>query len=282
MASAKSILRLLSKYRYLVSLTSFLASGVQQTLPAQDLSSPLAFEVAAIHPSSPGEQTVISRYPGGRFTASKATFLTLLSFAYDIPSSEIVGGPGWIGSDRFDVVATARTTVAEEQQAKDKQIRLMLKALLQERFQLVLHEEERQSQVYALVVASGGSKLQRNVDKPYSIRKGRKGMVILQKVSLAFFAKQLSGQLARNDLGRPVIDKTDLVGEFDISVRWASDTEDALRQVQAPAGSAQSQTISDAPSIFTAFQEQLGLKLVSQKGPVTFVVVDKVAKPSEN
>jgi uncharacterized protein (TIGR03435 family) len=163
-------------------------------------------------------------------------------------------------------------------------MRERLRALLAERFQLTLHRETKEQSVYALVVAKGGPKLQQGQAKEATgprgpmMRMGR-GELSGQGVELEMLTRTLSSQL-----GRTVIDRTGLKGNFDFKLTWTPDPgQSAGPPGGLPAGAdAPPPPDPNGPSVFTALQEQLGLRLESQKGPVEMLVIDRVEKPSEN
>ena len=236
-----------------------------QTLPV--------FEVASIKPSAPTGESVIYRYTGGRFAATHVTLKTLILWAHDTSENRVIGGPAWVDNDRFDIVATSQTDAGSEQSARDRQIKLMVRALLAERFQLRLQAEDRDLPVYALVTGKSGANMTENSEKPYLIQnRGNRSRnkIVLQKVSMAQFANQLSGQFGAADLGRVVVDRTGLTGTFDLTLDWA-------RSNGIVTG-----TDDTGPSIFTAVEEQLGLHLQPGKAPVPVLVITRAEKPSDN
>jgi uncharacterized protein (TIGR03435 family) len=241
------------------------------------------FEIASIRPAQPDTPPSFGVGNGGGGGAN-VTLKTLIAFAYQLQEYRILGGPGWISSDRFNIEARAadRTTPPE-------QLKLMLQSLFADRFKLSVHREIKKSNVYNLVVAKGGPKIKLSADQTPTdingpaptgagpnhgaIRLGA-GSMIGNAVPLSRFANLLSQRL-----DRVVIDKTNLTGRFDIRLQWTSDLgENPL----SPTGLPLPAEPGDAPSIFVAIQEQLGLKLEAAKGPVEFLVIDHVEKPSEN
>jgi uncharacterized protein (TIGR03435 family) len=249
-----------------------------------------AFEVASIKPnSSGGNGAYIEPLPGGRLVMTNFSVLQLILSAYSIQSYQISGDPPWISTDHYDIQAKSEGDASVQQMEGP-----MVQALLEDRFKLVLHRETRQLPVYELTVAKGGVKLERSKDGscvPYSmdapppprIAPGeprpnfcgypRSGVDGLNRtldgagVGMTVLANRLSLNYA-TQLGRTVIDRTGLTGTFDLHLKWAVDSG-----------------IKDDPtdpSIFTALQEQLGLKLESAKGPVEVLVIDHVEKPSAN
>ena len=225
---------------------------------------PLTFEVASVKVHPFPYQVVKSEVSGPRATWEAYGLEGLIMEAYRVDSYQISRGPAWLASDRFDINAKApgdRTLTADRK-------REMLRALLEDRFQLKVHRETREQPVYSLVVAKGGPKLKASSED------ARPGMTLESKGQAVeiLFSKwdmaRLAGQISGNE-GRKVVDKTGLSGEYDITLSYADDRRAAGGQ-------------QDGPSLFTALQEQLGLKLESQKGPVEVLVIDHAEKPSEN
>jgi uncharacterized protein (TIGR03435 family) len=223
-----------------------------------------SFEVASIK-FHPGPITMSGGGIHGTTLSDTAlTLLNLIEDAYDLRRDQISGGPSWIDSDHYDVIAKAEGvgTLTHDR------VMQMLQALLADRFQLKVHRETRETPVYELVVGKGGSKLkQTSADA-----KGRNFVNANSAGMHMEAANRTMEQLARQlsvTAGRPVIDKTGLVGYYAYMLDWAS-------AIQPPPPD------SDTPSIFTAVQEQLGLKLESAKAPVEMLIVDRAEKPSEN
>ena len=263
---------------------------------AQSSIAPLTFEVASIKPTAEtGFRTGILMQPGGGLRVTGATLKMLLTAAFDVREFQIVGGPSWLSSDRYDIVAKApggdsdaqagdprQLSDAQMKTARD-QMRERLQALLAERFQLTIHRETKEESVYALLVGKSGPKIQpveaKTGGNPPRMMMGR-GVVNGQGVELQMLATVLS-----NQLGRSVLDRTGLTGRFDIKLEWTPDPGQAMTPLGGappPGAPAPPPLDPNGPSIFTAIQEQLGLRLESQKGPVEMIVIDRVEKPSEN
>lgn len=234
---------------------------------------PLTFEVASVRPSDPNSRGSTFTFNGGTgLTVKNGTLKGMIETAYDVRDFEIVGGPGWVNSERYDVTAKNAfddpQTRSLGQQDRIKQSRQRLQALLAERFQLKVHRETREMPVYTLVLGKNGSKLSESqaANKPANagINSGC-GQMTGTSASMA----DLIVTLAR-ELRRPVQDRTGLAARYDFQLRWAPDA--------GPCADAN----ADGASIFTSIQEQLGLKLEAAKGPVEIIVVDKAAKPDAN
>jgi uncharacterized protein (TIGR03435 family) len=217
---------------------------------------PPAFEVASVKRDVSGGNgggTRVSR--GGIFSASNSTLQALIRYAYGVKDYQIQG-PGWMGTERYDIEAKARS----DRSSRD--IELMLQGLLGERFGLKIRREVRQMPVYALVVANGGSKLPESKPADSSAVTSSNHSIVANKVSVKTLATLLAGQM-----DRPVLDSTGIEGTFDVSLEWTADSDGA-------AGGA---------SVFSALTEQLGLRLESQSGPVEIILVDHAEKvPTEN
>jgi uncharacterized protein (TIGR03435 family) len=218
-----------------------------------------AFEVASVRMSPPGSNRFTSISPAGtgRFTATDVTLHTLIALAFGVSSNQISGGPNWLDSEEYDVSAKPEGDGA----LSTEELRPLLRQLIEQRFKLATHREMKDSQGYALVVAKGGAKLQAS--------KGGKGNSYILRGGLRLqnmTVKTLAAMLSR-PVGRPVVDTTRIEGNYDITLEYAPD------------GAAE----SPLPSIFTALQEQLGLRLVAQRVPVEMVVIDRVERiPTEN
>jgi uncharacterized protein (TIGR03435 family) len=228
-----------------------------------------AFEVVSVKPSDPANtHRGISFAPGGR--SVKITNLTvggIIQRAWDLPWFRVFGGPSWINTQQYDIVAKAPgdTPVPMEQFAK------MLQQLLSDRFALKTHLESKEFPVYALVVIKSGHKLQDGV-KPGPNLSTSRGQVEAQKVPMSMFASAFSRYL-----DRAVVDETGLTGQYDFKLAWTPDeTEKA-----APPGE-NSASDPAGPSLFTAIQNQLGLKLESKKAMLDVLIIDNIEKASEN
>jgi len=249
-----------------------------------------AFEVASIKPNhSADHRTMFQMTPGGRLTANNISVKMLMMMAYQIKDNQISGAPGWMESEHYDISAKP------EGSADQEQIRLMMQSLLADRFQLKFHRETKEQTIYALVVDKNGPKLKESTGEGDLLgpapeggrgagRGGRQGVRIgrgqleAQGAQVSMLANQLS-----NVLGRQVIDKTGLTGSYDFKLTWAPDENQGIRVPGDNPGAAPPAAPADAgPSIFAAVQEQLGLKLESQKGPVEIFTIDHVEKASEN
>ena len=236
---------------------------------------PPAFDVVAIHPhvSEPHEHNSIWSSPlDGNFVAKNISVLTLVHWAYEIPDTRIVGGPGWASSDHFNIEAKSDPAPDREMgkltaDVGRHQKELMVQAFLADRFHLVAHIETRELPIYKLVVAKKGPILGAIQQSGNTVNASRGRIEVQAANSMAVLAEELS-----KVTGRDVIDQTGIIGRYDLKIQWAPDDLNA---------NATSETTS-GPSIFTALEEQLGLHLVPAKGPVKVLVIDNVARPSPN
>lgn len=227
--------------------------------------------------------------PLGRCIFTNVPLSMLIELVYEGSFSDsktrMTGGPKWLDSDRYDVEAVspdpANTTTA--------QLYTMIEALLADRIQLKVHRENRPSSGYALVVARSGAKLQ-----PSTAKEEDKGLMFIAgkpltatNASMTQLANFLAGRL-----GRPVADETGLNGGYDFTLRWLPGEEEV--ELRLPGGAALPPELrakmtaainagnADAPSLFTALQDQLALRLEQRTVPVEFLVIDAAEKPSEN
>ncbi len=205
---------------------------------------------------------------GNRVTVSAQPVGGLIRVAYDVRNYQLAGGPNWVNDDAYDIAAKAEgdNTLSVDQ------VRKLLQALLADRFQLKLHRETREMPVYSLVVGKNGQKVQAGTGDQFHMnvtRRPGQTLIAVSKGSMAQLSATLSSQV-----GRPVMDRTGLKGGYDFKLSFAPES------LQADPNAAASD--STAPSIFTAVQEQLGLRLDSTKAPVEVLVIDHVERPSEN
>ena len=258
---------------------------------ATPAAAPLAFDAISIHPTKPGmtttingvttTRTVTQDMPDG-YHVENATVKSLIVDAYIVKWDSLVGGPDWIGINGYDIDAKV-TPAADAPPPKltRAQRRQMIQSLLADRFKLVVHNETKDSLIYELDVAKGGPKLHAStpgdkaadgiIEPDGQFHPGvdnyfGKGVLILQGYPLSSVADVLSS----TELKCPVVDKTGLTGKYDISLRWTPDNT----PVDSP--------LAGGPSLFTAVQEQLGLKLISTHGPVKTLVIDHVEPPTPN
>jgi uncharacterized protein (TIGR03435 family) len=235
-----------------------------------------SFEVATIKPSKPGA-------PGkGLVMRDPRTFITinysaadLIVFAYGIHPRQIVGAPAWLESELFDIQATPEPAGTPNR----KQIEVMIQKLLADRFKLTFHRDKKELSVFSIVVAKTGAKLTPSGGDPNGLPGlGFQGLgrMFATNANITDFAALMQSTV----LDRPVLDQTGLTGRFDFQLKWTADDSQfpGVRGQLPPAG----ETADAPPDLFTALQQQLGLKMEATKAPVGVIVVDHVEKPSEN
>ncbi len=233
------------------------------------------FEVATIKPSNPDQPGRFFRVNGRNFSTHNTSLAALIEFAYGIHAKQIVDAPEWVDKDSYDINAVPDG----EGQPNDKQWKGMVQKLLADRFKLAFHHDKRELSVYALTVAKGEPKnLAKNESGgplPGLFFRPTPGGVMLPAVNstMADFA----GVMQTAVLDRPVVDQTGLTGRFDFTVKWAPD--DSQFNGHAPPASPSD---DPPPGLFTAIQEQIGLKLDAVKAPVDVLAIDHVEKPSAN
>jgi uncharacterized protein (TIGR03435 family) len=234
-----------------------------------------SFEVATIKPSSPEERGRALGWEGRHFTAKFTTISQMMQFAYNLQEKQIVDAPAWMDTTTYDIEAQAETG-----QPLAADFRVMMQHLLAERFAMKAHRELRTMSAYQLVVAKGGAKLETAKDQaqaeiPPGVRIQRGPHEGMKVMGVRGTMPQLAAELQRVETDRPVVDRTGLAGEFDFAMTATS--EKPFFKGETPA------TGDDAPPvIFTAIQEQLGLKLEPVKTAVECLVLDHVERPSAN
>jgi uncharacterized protein (TIGR03435 family) len=250
------------------------------------------FEVASIRPHANGDNRVLVQASDGRLAMTNFSLKQLILFAYDVSNNRVSGVQSWMDSSHFDIQATTESAPTVKQLEGP-----MLQALLEERFRLKVHREVVERPVYELAVDKGGVKMQvskegsctlYSVDSPPpQPAPNAPGLVFCNFPRLTgdglnwkldgagVTIEKLATVLSRSGLDRPVIDRTGLVGGFDLHLKWTAET---------PENGTRPGTIADSTglSIFTAVREQLGLKLEAVKGAVEILVIDHVEQPSEN
>jgi uncharacterized protein (TIGR03435 family) len=234
-----------------------------------------AFEVATIKPvpSDAKGGRYLTMQGTNRFVGKYYTLKLLIAAAYDLNSHVISGGPDWVDSEHFDIAAL---TPGDVRPTRDEQMG-MLRKLLTDRFRLAFHRESREFSIYVLEVAKGGPKLKdaaKPDDVPALINVVYPERIKLpaRNVTMGDFASMLQ----RAVLDRPVVDKTGLTGRYDFDLEWAQDESQFNGEVAAAA------TDANAAPLFTAIQQQLGLRLVATRGAVDALIVDRAERPSAN
>lgn len=220
-----------------------------------DSAEPPQFEVAVIKPSP-------SQYPGStfynptpdRFRFDNVTVKELIAYAWGVRQFQIEGASGWVNSDRYDILAKPDGPITGDNPGE------MVQNLLADRMNLKVHEDTKDMSVFALVASKGGAKLRESSGRGETIAHNGYGHMMGRHLTMENLTSMLAAQVER-----PVIDKTGITGQFDVRLDWVPDDSPET-----------------GPSIFTAVQEQLGLKLESERAPVETVVIDHVDRPSDN
>jgi len=263
-----------------------------------------SFEVASVKPNTSGERFVrLQIQPGGRFNAVNVPLREIIRAAYQVQNFQILNLPRWGESDRFDIVAKAESDFPQgPPTGSPGPLQFMLQSLLADRFQLKAHQETQELPIYALVLSRGDGRLgerlvpsttdcsgrgARRGGPPPPLVPGQRpgcgmrigpGTISAGGMSLALFANGIAPMV-----GRVVVDRTGLTGTFDIDLEWTPDQvpQGGPAGAGGPLGGADLPPVDpNGPSIFTAVQEQLGLKLDSARGPVDVLVVDSVSPPT--
>jgi uncharacterized protein (TIGR03435 family) len=286
-----------------ISLTILIA--IPLALPGQTANVNPSFDVAVIKPSVPGRRESMSPQTPGRFAANNLTLRQLIGFAYDIRNAQglqLGSGLNWIAEDQWDIEATTSEVNAAGGTNAEATVR-RLRSLLEDRFHLKVHSETKSQDVFALVVDKRGVKMTSSAPPPppvlgqtgapappppgpggalpanFAPQPGRimagPGIILASAVTMPQIVNALN-----RAVNRPIVDRTDLKGYFNLRVQYVPDLPaPAPNGANAPAATS---IESSGPSIFTAVQEQLGLKLEATKVPMEVVVVDQAERPTPN
>jgi bla regulator protein blaR1 len=251
-----------SRRLVILGVLAIASAATTLLLRAQSNSTPRpSFEVASIRPGDP-RQGITLNAVGGTFTCGNYPLRDAILLAYHLPNWELSGVPGDLGNERFNIVARLpEGFAARGNPRQDKPLMMMLQALLEDRFKLKLRTETKQGSVYVLAAAKRGSKL--SVAAPEDPKEHR----------IAFRRGQIVGEIATMDdlayalsdtLELPVVNETAISGLYNFTVEYSRRDDDGL------------------PSLFTAIEQQIGLKLESRKGPIKMYIVDHLEKPGSN
>jgi len=257
----------LRRYTLLLAGLSLPALGISASLdqaPPEEPQGPRAthFDVAVIKSADPNLPNMNFMFgPGGTFNGTKLTVKFLIEQAYGLRASQISGGPAWIDSTQFDIKGKLDGQISEPGSWK-----VPMQKLLAERFQLKFHMATKEMTAYALVVGKNGPKFKETSDETGRRGRARMGRGMLDGPAITM--QQLTEDLARS-VERVIVDQTGLTGKYKIKLEWDDEA------MPAESGDA-------APSLFTALQNQLGLKLEKRKLPVPLLIVDRLEKPTEN
>ncbi len=238
-----------------------------------------AFVVATIKPSNPNIQGQGYGFRGQDLTTTNTSVSWLITLAYSMHAHQVIGGPGWLGSEKYDILGRPDTP---GQPSRD-QLKIMFKKLLADRFQLKFHIEKRELAAYTITLLKTGPKFPVSTADPnsslgigFGLAPG--GMTFnVRNAPFDSVANALQGNL----LDKPVVNLTGLTGKYDFSVKFTPDPSQ-LANIGAVPPSAAATDPDAPPDVFTAFQQQLGLKLESTKTAVDVMVIEKIEKPSDN
>jgi uncharacterized protein (TIGR03435 family) len=270
--------------RFSFFVLPFLVSALSAQTPAIDT---LQFEVASVKPNKSGSQNSnMELHPGGRITGTNVALGGLLRTVFNLQPHQLVNAPDWIDTDRFDIEAKADREYSAREDAPAPELLAMLRNLFADRFKLVVHREQREMPAYVLVNAKTdgtlGPQMRRSdIDceaeaaRAFAAKRGGAppGQKPIVRCRISTSAGRIVGtgttitELMRRlsaSLGRAVVDRTGLSGSFDLELQWSPD-----QTADTP-----------GPSLFTAIQEQLGLKLESQRAPVEVLVIDSISQPT--
>ena len=236
--------------------------------PALSQSPSLVFEAADVKINNSGEaRMAVDFQPGGRFSARNVPMRILIALAYHVRPDMVSGGPTWVSSARYDIVAKGAQT------ASSAELRRMMQSLLAERFKLVVHDEPKLMTAYALMLGNRGPKMQKSESAltteqrcvPDSGVEGQKHFVC-RHMSMGVLADTLQ-EIALRDIDVPVVDQTGLTGNFDFQLDWSPAVENP----------------GPGPTLFEAIENQLGLKMQRTRAPLPAIVIDSVERvPIEN
>jgi uncharacterized protein (TIGR03435 family) len=232
-------------------------------------------DVSTVKPTRPGTGLFMLTMQGGNLVVKNLTLGSLVKFAYDVPERQIADKPDWMDTDKWDIEAKPDTpgmpNIAQE--------RMLLQKLLTERFGLRFHEEKRALAAYVLIVGKDGPKMAKTADasEPGNFTPNPRGVLGVRSQTMGDFAHVLQNDI----LGQPVVDNTGLQGKWDFTLKWTPDeTQFPNAPVKMPPPA--EDDVNASPPLFTAIQEQLGLKLEAEKADVSVMVIDHVDRPSPN
>ena len=233
------------------------------------------YEVATIKPSKPDDQRRGFNLRGQHIVVTNMSAQDLILLAYNVHSKQVTGGPSWLAEDHYDM----EILPDHEGLPSLEQARGIMRKLLADRFALKFHEETKDMPAYVLTVAKTGSKLIKSGADPKSPPGlgGPPGRYMMRNGSMEEFA-----QLMQGTLDRPVIDQTGLKDRYDLKLNWTPDETQYGGRVPPPGDADNGASGDPLPPLFTAIQEQLGLKLDATKAPVKMMVIEHIDKPSAN
>lgn len=249
-----------------------------QPLPPMAANANPSFDVATIKPSVPGKQGKGFGFRAGHFVTLNTDLNDLIAFAYGLHPEQIVGAPDWFATDLYDIEGKPDT----EGRPNLKQKGIMVQKLLADRFQLRFHHDQKDLSVYIISVATGGPKMTKSSAGPNDPQTfGLRGLGELNVINMS--VKDFASWMQNGVMDRPVIDQTGLTDRYDFQLKW---TPDESQFAAFRGGDAVSPPPTDdskaLPALYTAIQEQIGLKMSPVKAPEDVIVIDHVEKPSAN
>jgi uncharacterized protein (TIGR03435 family) len=238
-----------------------------------------SLEVATIKPSEPGRQGKAFGYRGTQFITFNTNMNDLIAFAYGLHAKQIIGAPDWFGTDLFDIDGKPDVPGRPNIQ----QMESMMRKLLADRCALKFHHEQKELSVYAVRLGNGGPKMSKTTAGPNDPQGfGFRGLgdLIVRNLTMAEFATWMQSGV----MDKPVVDQTGLKDKYDFTLKWTPDDSQfaQFRGAVAPAPQPAGDNPNAPPSLYTAVQEQLGLKIEATKAPDDVIVIDHVEKPSPN
>ncbi len=247
-------------------------------LPPMDANANPSFEVATVKPSAPNKPGKAFGFRGGHFVTLNTNVNDLIAFAYGLHAKQIIDAPPWFGTDLYDIEGKPDT----EGRPNNKQMGIMVQKLLAERFKLTFHHDKRELSVYVISVASGSPKMTKSTaapNDPSAFFFRGLGDLVVRNLNMTDFATWMQSGV----MDKPVVDQTELKDRYDFQLKW---TPDDSQFAQFRGTGAKIPPPSDdpnaPPSLYTAIQEQLGLKMGPARAPDDVIVIDHAEKPSEN
>ena len=245
-----------------------------QPPPAMAADADPSYEVATIKPAQPDERRVV-QVQGVRLFTAGTSLVDLMMFAYGVHSLQITGGPEWMKAEKFDVLIQpnmpGRPSIV--------QMRSIVRKLLADRFKLTFHHAQKELPVYGIVAAKGGPKLTPATAESVAANTAAIGFskdtMVVSNATMAEFASLMQRYVG---LDRPIVDHTGISGKYDFKLSWTPDSSQFNGNSPWPT----TNDTNSAPGLYTAIQEQLGLKLQAMKEPTDVLAIDRVEKPSEN
>lgn len=234
------------------------------------------FDVVTVKPSDPNRPGKLFTMRGRRIVTINTTVNDLISFAYSVHPKQIVGGPDWFGTDKFDIDGVPDVVG----QPNSEQFRLLIQDVLTQRFGLTFHRDKRELSVYALTVAKSGPKMTVTQNKPSDPRNFMfrgPGKLMVTNSTMEDICHGFQGAV----MDKPVVDHTGLTERYDFNLNWTPD-QSQFGQMGGPPPPPPSEDPNAPPSLYTALQEELGLKLEPTKAQAEALVIDHVEKPSAN